>query len=84
MVVSNYFSKWTDAYPLRNHTARVVAHALVTRWIIYHGVPSQILTDQGPEFESSMFKRLSILLQTKKVTAFPYRPQTDGQVERFN
>ena len=30
MVVSDYFSKWTDAYPLRNHTARVVAHALVT------------------------------------------------------
>ena len=30
-----------------------------------------------------MFKRLSILLQTKKVRTSPYRPQTDGQVERF-
>ena len=84
MVVSDYFSKFTDAYPLRNHTARVVAHALVTRWIVYHGVPHEILTDQGPEFESSLFKRLASLLQTRKIRTSPYRPQTDGQVERFN
>ena len=59
-------------------------HALVTRWIVYHGVPSQILSDQGPEFESSMFKRLAKLLETRKIRTSPYRPQTDGQVERFN
>ena len=84
MVINDYFTKWTDAFPLRNHTARVVAHALVTRWIVYHGVPAQILTDQGPEFESTLFKCLARLLQARKVRTSPYRPQTDGQVERFN
>ena len=67
MVVSAYFTKWTDAYPLRNHTARVVAHTLITRWIVYHGVPSQILTDQGPEFESTLFRRLAHLPQARKL-----------------
>ena len=28
LVVTDYFTKWMDAYPLKKHTTRVVAHAL--------------------------------------------------------
>ena len=41
LVVSDYFTKYTDVFPLRYHTANAVASVLVTRWIMYHGVPSQ-------------------------------------------
>jgi hypothetical protein len=84
LVVTDYFTKWTDAFPLRKHTARVVAQVIMNRWIVYHGVPRQILSDQGPEFEGRLFQRLSRLLEIKKIRTTPYRPQTDGQVERFN
>ena len=53
--------KYTDAFPLRRHTARSVANMFVTRWITYHGVPSQIPSDQGKEFEGHLFCRLSKL-----------------------
>ena len=54
------------------------------RWIVYHGTPKQIHTDQGTEFESVLFKQLSKLLGSTKTRTSPYRPQSDGQVERFN
>ena len=84
LVVSDYFTKWTDAFPLRRHTARIVAEVLVNRWVVYHGVPRELLSDQGAEFESALFKRMMRLLEIKKIRTSPYRPQTDGQVERFN
>jgi len=48
----DHFSKWAEAIPLRNHTAPVVARALVTHVFSRFGAPGQILTDCGSEFES--------------------------------
>ena len=56
LVISDYFTKYTDAIPLRRYTAKNVANALMTKWIAYHGVPSEILSDQGAEFEGQLFK----------------------------
>lgn len=84
LVISDYFSKYTDAFPLRRHTAPVVADILMRRWIVYHGVPRQIHTDQGTEFESTLMQTLARLLGFEKTRTSPYRPQSDGQVERFN
>jgi hypothetical protein len=84
LVLSDYFTKWTDAFPLRRQTAAEVARILVNRFIVYHGVPKRILTDQGTQFESTLFRSLASMLGSEKVHTAPYRPQTDGQVERFN
>ena len=84
LVISDYFSKYSDAFPLRRHTAKNVAQLLMTRWITYHGIPKVIHTDQGTEFESSLMKNLARLLDIKKTRTSPYRPQSDGLVERLN
>jgi len=84
LVVSDYFSKYTDAFPLRRHTAHIVADTLMRRWIAYHGVPKQLHSDQGSEFEGHLVRALSKLLGFAKIKTSPYRPQSDGQVERFN
>ena len=83
LVISDYFTKFTDAFPLRRHTAPVVADIIMRRWISYHGVPETIHSDQGAEFESQLIKSLSHLLGFAKIRTAPYRPQSDGQVERF-
>lgn len=54
MVVGDYFSKWSEAYALRQHTAQTVADNLVTEFICRFGTPTRIHTDQGPEFESHL------------------------------
>ena len=84
LVISDYFTKYTDAYPLRRQTADEVARLLVNRWVVYHGVPKQVHSDQGTQFESNLFRNLAQMLGSTKVRTTPYRPQSDGQVERFN
>ncbi|CAG2227334.1 unnamed protein product [Mytilus edulis] len=48
------------------------------------GVPRQIHTDQGRQFESALFKELCTRLCIDKTRTTPYRPQSDGLVERLN
>lgn len=84
LVVGDYFTKYMDAFPLRNHTARVVAEVLATRYFKYHGAPLNLHSDQGPEFESKLFKAFTSLYGVTKIRTSPYRPQSDGMVERLN
>ena len=56
MILVDTFTKWTEAYASRDHTAQTVADALVTRFICRFGVPSVIHTNCGREFESNLMK----------------------------
>ena len=84
LTVMDHFSKWAEAIPLRNHLAPTVARALVDTVISRFGTPQRILTDQGAEFESQLFKELCNLLNINKVRTTPYRPATNGMLERFH
>ena len=67
-----------------DHCAMTVADKIVTEFICRFGVPSQIHSDQGREFESDLFKAICEKLGIEKTRTAPYRPQSDGLVERFN
>ena len=84
LVVSDYFTKWVEAYALPDQTAYSVAEVLFNEFISRLGVPRQIHCDQGRNFESQLFAELCKLLQISKTRTTPYRPQSDGLVERFN
>ena len=80
MVVGDYFSKWKEAYALKDHTDQTVADKLTCRF----GTAARIHTDQGREFESELFSEICKLLGIEKSRTTPYRPQSDGMVERYN
>lgn len=48
------------------------------------GVPRSIHSDQGRNFESTLFTELCNLLQMHKMRTTAYMPQSNGMVERFN
>ena len=73
-----------ETYAVADHTAETVALYVVTEFITRFGIPYQIHTDQGREFESRLFQELCELLQISKTRTSPWRPQSDGMVERFN
>ena len=50
LVVSDYFSKWTQAWALPNHTAMTIADKIVVDMFLLFGCPLQIHTDQGRDF----------------------------------
>ena len=58
MVVSCYFTKWIDAIPLKSQEAKYVASKLVNRFISIFGVPLQLHTDLGSNFESKVFQEV--------------------------
>ena len=84
LVIGDYFTKWTECFPVPNMEAVTVAKILVNEVIARFGIPNQIHSDQGKKFESKLFKELCQLLQIDKTRTTPYHPQSDGMVERFN
>ena len=85
LVVTDRFSKLTRAFPLSITTADVVAHAFFDGWVASgYGIPSVLLTDNGPQFISKFFQTFCRTLGVKQVYTSAYRPSTNGQTERFN
>jgi len=84
LTVLDNFSKWVELFPMRNQEATTVAKILFERVICTHGCPLQILSDQGPNFESRIFQELCRLMSVDKIRTSPYRPSTNGNLERFH
>lgn len=75
LTVQCSFTKWVEAYPLRNQRAVTCASVFVKNWVSRYGVPESIHSDQGRNFESNVFKEMCQLLQMKK-TADDCLPST--------
>uniref|UniRef100_A0A8C9Y874 Gypsy retrotransposon integrase-like protein 1 n=1 Tax=Sander lucioperca TaxID=283035 RepID=A0A8C9Y874_SANLU len=84
IVVQDCFSKWVEAYPVPNEQATTVAEKIVSEWVCRYGAPQCLHSDQGTNFESAVFQEMCELLGIDKTRTTPFRPQSDGQVERFN
>lgn len=50
LVIGDYFSKWTEAFPLPNQEALSIARVLVEEWVCQYGVPRSVHSDQGKNF----------------------------------
>ena len=48
------------------------------------GVPIELHSDQGREFESNFFRECCELLGVRNTRTTPLHPQSDGMVKRFN
>ncbi len=84
MVVGDYCTKWMEAYPLPDATASTVALKLVNEFVCRFGVPQELHSDQGTNFESCVFSEMCRVLGITKTRTTAYNPKSDGMVERFN
>lgn len=74
-------SKFVEAYPMQCKDAVTVARNFVNNYILRYGIPSEILTDQGTEFISSVFSEICSLLKITKLHSTAYHHQTLGSLE---
>jgi hypothetical protein len=84
LVLCDYWTRWASVFALPNQTAQACADAIVNGFVTIFGVPRQIHSDQGRNFESELFAEMSKLLGITKTRTTPYRPQSDGMCERYN
>jgi transposase len=84
LVATDYFTKWTEAVPLRNMTYQEVI-SFVQEHIIYQfGIPQTLTTNQGPSFMSHQFREFAESMKIKLLNYSPHYAQANGQVEASN
>ena len=84
LVVGDYWTKWMEAYPLPNAEAETVAMTFVQNFVCRYGVPLELHTDQGTNFESALFQEMCSTLGINKTRTTAYNPKSDGLIERYN
>lgn len=70
LVITDHFTKYAVAVPTPNQKAKTVAKALWNNYLIHYGIPEQLHSDQGPDFESHMIKEL----ESKRLGPHPTTP----------
>ena len=84
LVAMDCFTKWPEAYAVPDQSAATTAERLVEEMFARFGVPAELHSDQGRNFESQVFGEVCRRLGVHKTRTTPLHPQSDGLVERFN
>ena len=82
LVVEDHFTRYLQAYVMKNHTARTTARVLYNEYFSVFGFPRRLMSDQAPEFSGKVIAALCNLLGVAKIRTSPYHPQSNGAVER--
>ena len=84
LTAMDYFTKWPEAYAIPDQEAETVCDALLEGMFARFGVPEELHSDQGRNFESRVFAAMCDRLGIHKTRTTPLHPQSDGLVERFH
>ena len=82
LLIVDACSKWPEIYEMINTTAGAtvrIFEAVCGRY----GFPEVLVSDNGGQFQSEMFKEFCSKYGIKHIFAPPYHPQSNGQAERF-
>ena len=84
MVVIDCLIKGMILVPCTDIITETVVYKLLSHVIVYHGIPSAIISDRGTQFVNEMWEQLCKLLGIHQCLSTAYHPQTDGQTECTN
>ncbi len=76
-------SRWPEAMPMRTASAQEAAQCFV-QIIARTGIPLKVLSDRGTIFLSKLMENLCALMGIDTIHTSPYRPQSNGVVERLH
>ena len=84
LVLTDAFSKFSQAFVTPNQKALTVAKIIVDKWFYIYGIPARIHSDKGQSFDSSILEHLYTMYGVKQSTTTPYNLHGNSTYERFN
>ena len=70
--IADYFTKWTEAFPVSNMEAHTGAELFVYNFVCRFGALDYLHTDQGLNFDSKLLSEICKLLGVVKNRTTPY------------
>ena len=84
LVLTDAFSKFSQAFVTPNQKALTMAKIIVDKWFYIYGIPARIHSDKGQSFKISILENLYTMYRVKQSTTTPYNPCDNSTCERFN
>jgi hypothetical protein len=84
IVATDYFTKWTEAIPLKKMTHKEVIGSITEHIIHRFGIPQTLTTDQGTSFVAKGVRDFVNSYGIKLLNSSPYYAQANGQAESGN
>jgi transposase InsO family protein len=83
LVIIDTFTRWVELFITPDATALSAANALLEQFGRF-GLPSQLLSDQGPHFVATVIKELTALIGIDHSLTIAYSKEENAIVERSN
>lgn len=85
LVFVDRFSKYVIFVPTQSTLdSKGFARLFVNHVVVSHGMPTEVVSDRGPQFSSQFWGDVCTLLCVDRCLSSAYHPETDGQTERAN
>ena len=84
LVLTDAFTKFSQAFITNNQKALTVAKVLVEKWFYVYGIPACIHSNKGQSFENAIISQLYSMYNIKQSMTMPYNPHGNSICERFN
>jgi hypothetical protein len=85
LMVVDHFSKWVATVPIKDKKSSTIIRMFTYQVLPFiPRLPTNLLTDNGPEFTSNEFESFARGFSIKHKLTTPYQPTSNGAVERVN
>lgn len=84
LLVVDRYSRWSEAFPMKDQDARSVAKVLFNEIFARYGSPRVLVSDRGTQFMSRLVSALCEMFDVTRHHCSSYHPMTNSACERTN
>ena len=84
LTFTEYNTRYVEAFPLKETSSKTIARVLVDEICFRYGAPQTLLSDLGANLVSEVMAETCKILKIERLFTAPYRPQTDGLLEKYH
>ena len=82
LIIADYYSKFPIIRKMNGLTTSNMVISTMKQIFSEHGIPSRVVSDNGPQYSSEAFKKFAQQWQFDYITSSPKFPKSNGFIER--